>query len=73
MENTNEEQVESNREAEFTCEIQATPVPKNSWLYPTNPNGFLERGVVVDSVTYYYDIIPDSGGLQEFKLNKNSL
>lgn len=73
MQITNNELEQPNIDTEIPNEIQATPFPKNSWLYPTNPNGFLERGVVVDSVTYYYDIIPDSVGLQEFKLNKNSL
>lgn len=55
MQITSNEQEHPNIEADIPNEIQATPVPKNSWLYPTDTVGKLEKGVVIESRTYCYE------------------
>lgn len=36
-------------------EIKPVITPKNTWLYPTDALGLLEKGVTVDSRTYVRD------------------
>ena len=55
MQITNNELEQPNIDTEIPNEIQATPFPKNSWLYPTDTVGKLEKGVVIESKTYCYE------------------
>lgn len=57
------DQVESNVENEMSTVLEVLPITKNSWLYPTDSFGNLEKGVVMDSRTYYSEIISKSGEL----------
>ncbi len=50
--NTKEEVIESDN----IPQIQSITKTKNSWLYPTDEFGTLEKGVVHDSQTYKNEI-----------------
>jgi hypothetical protein len=67
------DQVVSHVENELPTELEVLPISKNSWLYPSDSFGNLEKGVVLDSRTYHYEIILKSRELYIFNLNKNSL
>ena len=43
-------------ETEIPDEVMIVPCSKNKWLYPDDPIGILERGVVYESKIYQYDI-----------------
>lgn len=57
------DQVELHVENEISTELEILPITKNSWLYPTDSFGNLEKGVVMDSRTYYYEIKTETGEL----------
>jgi hypothetical protein len=57
------DQVESHVENEISTEFEVLTITKNSWLYPSDSFGNLEKGVVMDSRTYYYEIKTETGEL----------
>ena len=56
MINTPNELEENQMETEIPDEVTIVPCSKNKWLYPDDPIGILERGVVYESKIYQYDI-----------------
>jgi hypothetical protein len=64
------DQVVSHVENELPTELEVLPISKNSWLYPSDSFGNLEKGVVMDSRTYHYEIILKSRKLHVFNVNK---
>jgi hypothetical protein len=50
------DQVESHVENEISTELEILPITKNSWLFPQDTIGKLQKGVVFNEQTYSPDV-----------------
>jgi hypothetical protein len=58
MHNTPLEPQENQTETHIEEDVIPNPVSKNKWLYPDDQFGLLQRGFVIDSITYSHKTNP---------------
>ena len=73
MINTPNELQENQMETEIPDEVMIVPCSKNKWLYPDDQFGLLQRGFVIDSITYTHKTNPKPADLFRIKSNKKCL